>query len=277
MTTQHKLQIDPPQTYRADIVVPATEDSPARLVHVQLDARETERLQRIASECAWSVDTLVRTHVSQGLPRHVELLLGIDLRRHEEYTEPSQREQRGEVPRTRQLSPGCEETWAAKLPLADNLPSPMAEDVLHFAPALEPLTLTLSPEATTAVLRYHHVTGDDLNDIVDGVVVGEIEHALKYVADRRQNSWKRTADAISEAASRREEFQSSDPHDGLTGFEHTLVISLSPAAHTLLRAVALDSRQGSVEALVRKLCMTECRRFAEAITDPQQSFLDTLF
>ncbi len=153
----------------------------------------------------------------------------------------------------------------------------MAEDVLPFSPTLEPLTLTLSPEATTAVLRYHHVTGDDLIDIVDGVVVSETEHALKYVADRLQNGWKLTAAAISEAAARREEFQSSDPQDGLTGFEHTLVINLSPAAHTLLRAIAFDSRQGSVEALVRRLCMIECRRFAEAITDPEQSSLGTLF
>ncbi len=276
MTTQHKIQIDQPQTYRADIVVPATEDSPARLVHVQLDAEETERLQRIASECAWSVDTLVRQHVSEGLPRHVEFLCGVDLRRDEEYTAPTLREQRGEMPRYRQLSSGHEQTWTAKVPLVDWQP-PATGDEVHFDPKLSLLTPTLGVEATTAVVRYHHATGDSLDDIVSGVVLDQVSRALAYVADRRHDDWQRTARVVADAAARRHEYQSADPQDGLTGFENTVIVSLSPAAHTMMRAIALHRGQGSVETLVRELCMNECKLFAEAILNSDQTTLDGLF
>ena len=264
------------RTYRAEIVVPAEEDTPARLVRVELNEQETARLQQIADSCSWPLDTLVRQHVSQGLPRHVEVMCGVDLRRDEQYTAPTLREQRGEVPRYRQLSQEHEQAWATKVPLADWRPASTA-DTIHFDPHLSLLTPTLSAEATTAVVRYHHATGDSLDDIVSGVVLDQVGRSLAYVADRRHDDWQRTARAIADAAARRHEYQSADPQDGLTGFENTVIVSLSPAAHTMMRAIALHRGQGSVETLVRELCMTECKLFAEAILNPGQTTLDGLF
>ena len=277
MTTQHRIQIDQPQTYRADIVVPATEDSPARLVHVQLDAEETERLQRIASECAWSVDTLVRKHVSEGLPRHVEFLCGVDLRRDEEYTAPTLREQRGEVPRYRQLSPGHEQTWTAKVPLVDWQP-PTTGGEVHFDPKLSLLTPTLDVEATTAVVRYHHATGDSLDDIVSGVVLDQVGRALAYVADRRHDEWQRTTRVVSPTLPR-DGTNTNPPIRRMDSPASRIRSSLAcrRLAHTMMRAVALHRGQGSVETLVRELCMTECKLFAEAILNPGQTTLDGLF
>ena len=127
------------------------------------------------------------------------------------------------------------------------------------------------------MVRYHHATGDNLDDIVDGVVLDQIGRALTCVSDRKQAEWQLMARAVADAASRRHEYQSADPQDGLTGFENTVIVSLSPAAHTMMRAIALHRGQGSVETLVRELCMTECKLFAEAILNPGQTTLDGLF
>ena len=97
------------------------------------------------------------------------------------------------------------------------------------------------------------------------------------MAARRHDDWQRTAITIADAAASRYEYQAPDPQDGLTGFENTVIVSLSPAAHTMMRAIALHRGQGSVESLVRELCMTECKLFAEAILKPGQMTLDDLF
>ena len=201
----------------------------------------------------------------------------IDLRQDEEYTAPTLREQRGEVPRYRQLSPGHEQTWTAKVPLVDWQP-PTTGGEVHFDLKLSLLTPTLDVEATTAVVRYHHAswrqprrhrewrgTGPGRS----GVGVRGGPQARRMATDDESR--------IADAAARRHEYQSADPQDGLTGFENTVIVSLSPAAHTMMRAIALHRGQGSVETLVRELCMNECKLFAEAVLNSDQTTLDGLF
>ncbi len=350
MMKPQNLQADLfPKTYQADIAVAATENTPARLVHVKLDQRETEHVQAFAADCGLSLDAFVRACVGPGLPAqdhwrgfsalelpflllNIERIdpmlldrlerldrvqgfgpgismfeyiqeavahridadeknllfnvetgdpvdktrLTINLRRAEELVAPTLREQRGEVPRHVALSPRYEERWAQRVPLSP-APSPAdSEALIPVGLPLEPLRVTLSPEATTAVLRYHQVTDDAPTDIVNGVLTGEIEHALRYVAKRDEQSWRVTAELIAEATRQREDRVEPPDHD-MSGFEHVVVLPLEPAAHALLTATALDGEHGSLEALLRQLCFTECETFVIVNTMEDHAQLKSLF
>ncbi len=335
-----------PVTYEADITVASTEDTPERLVHVELDPQETERVQEIADDCGMTLDAFVRASVGPGLPAQTHwrgpgldeypypslkfeglspelrarleraaefkggmsleeyvyatvaarveadeqtmlfnvetgavvehLHLGFDLRRHEELTAPTLREQRGEIPRSILLSPGYEERWAARLPSPGVSPLAAACQRISDGEPVEPLRVTLSPEATLVLLRFHQVTGDQLLDIINGVLVGQLDYTLECADKRDTSGWRLTTEDIAAAVRVRKERGWDRQHD-VSAFEHTVLVPLPPAAHALLKAAALDGEHGTVESLVRELCMGECRIFAEAITDPERPALDALF